>query len=114
MAAHHRTALCPIGPKFTCTPTQGMTTLSQPLPLPQSSPRSLLRTGCQTPPPPPCPAQPLHQEYNPEDACRLDIGPRGGRVSNRSLSTALGLRVCCWGEIEELLVPKEPPTLSCP
>ena len=70
------------------------------------------RTRCQTPPL--CPAQPLHQECDPEDARRLNIGPRGGRVSNRSLSTALGLCVCCRGKTEELLVPKEPPALSCP
>lgn len=66
------------------------------------------RTGCQSPPL--CPAQPPHRECDPEDAWRVDTGPRGGRISNRSLSTALGLCVCCWGETEELLVPKHLPS----
>lgn len=36
-------ALCRVGHNFTCTPMQGMTALSQPLPLPLTSPRSFLR-----------------------------------------------------------------------
>lgn len=60
----------------------------------------------------PCPATPLGVWSR--RCTQGGYWTRGGRISNRSLRTALGLCVCCRDEIEELLVPKHPPALSCP